>query len=172
MRQPVRLQAYRNFRLTSFQQWRFGHVDYNGCLFIVMNSMRLFWYNFETVRRLVIRSMRKKLPKRYKIKKVKKKKKWHSYVRPKRYISKLLWVGGISWLPLTMKPRGSRMGHGKGSFKMWFVRPTAGLLIFRVSCLKYLLMRIILKRVAGCIQTKSFSYINQWGRNVGVSWYW
>lgn len=58
------------------------------------------------------------------------------------------------WLPLAAKPRGSRMGRGKGGFRVWYAHMRAGTSIVRLryhkSVVVYVMIRRLLANVSAC----------------------
>lgn len=147
-------QVYKNFRLSYRKNWNITKRIYEENTLVIMISRRMFWYNFESIRRVIIRTVRKKIRKRYKMQKMQKiqkknrNKTWGIYKRDRRYVKKLLWISGLEWLPLTMKSRGSRMGHGKGRFKIWYIRFCPGVMMLKIQCWKSIILYMILKRVS------------------------
>lgn len=152
MIQKGKRQAYKNFRLNYRSNWNIVERVYEDNVLVIIISRRMFWYNFESMRRVIIRAVRRKIRKRYKIQRKIREKTWSTYKRDYCYRKKLFWIGGLEWLPFTMKPRGSRMGHGKGRFKTWYVRFRPGIMIFKMQCWKLIVMYIILKRLSYCFR--------------------
>ena len=165
-------QVYKNFRLSYFNNWVIKKINYEDNILIMKTNQRLFWYNFEIVRRIIIRAVRKKIRMRYKKKKKVKIKIWRSYKRDQQYLKKLFWFSGITWVPLTMKPRGSRMGRGKGIFKIWFVDSKSGTILFKIRNCKIIILYVILKRISCCARMGKFMSVLNLAKIQYEHWYW
>lgn len=170
MKGAGRIQAYKNFRLVYFRRWRFVFLDYGTTCFLFSITSRLFWYNFETVRRVVKRAVQQKLQKRYKIKqqqKLKYRKGSSVYSITLKQPVKIFWVGSVVYLPWTRKAKGSRMGHGKGSFKAWQFRMVAGRVFFKIYSTRSILTQTISQKVCNCTKVRPQYRIVESG-----GWYW
>ena len=160
------------FRLNYFRNWQIVTINYYNNSFIINITKRLFWYNFEVIRRLVARAFKKKIKLRYKKKKKKKKIKiWKIYVRKKKK-KKFLWISGILWVPLNIKSKGSRMGHGKGSLKGWYISFNPGIIVFKLYNFKIILLNIISRQILSYMKVSKIINILQIRNYYYSIWYW
>ena len=98
-----------------------------ACIY-TRRSTRIFWYNFEALRLHLTWTIAKKRKLRNKIFFKQKKKKQKSitkifYNKNKPIYNNIqVWFNGFPHLPYTNKPRGSRMGKGKGATKLYYFK--------------------------------------------------
>ncbi len=58
----------------------------------------------------------------------------------------LLWIGGLTNIPITKKPKDIRMGKGKEPVQFWIIRIPAGKILFEISKISSVTAQHILKR--------------------------
>ncbi len=62
--------------------------------------------------------------------------------------TRLLWIRGLTDIPVTKKPKDMRMGKGKGPVQFWIMRIPAGKILFEISKISSVTERHILKMAA------------------------
>ncbi len=62
--------------------------------------------------------------------------------------TRLLWIRGLTDIPVTQKPKDMRMGKGKGPVQFWIMRIPAGKILFEISKLNSITAKHILKLAA------------------------
>lgn len=147
---------------------------YETDVFVVVKLSRAFWYNFEVIRREIKRLMRAKRQKRYKFKQKKKIKVKirNAYVRKYKYAQRVMWISGLNWLPLSMKPKGSRMGKGVGGFKKWYSLTTWGFVLFKIHIHKNLVNKHIGRKVAKMDSMRHIKIKNYLLNKIHLVWHW
>ena len=152
LRQPRRSPQFRRFKFRKLVpvQDRTAQ-DFLGIIKTKKNT-RIFWTNFETLRLQLTwalgkkRRFSRKLYFKHKLGQKKKKEFAFRYnANRKRKMWKIFFTG-FPHLLYTLKPKGSRMGKGKGSSNSYFYNAASGQhLIFIIGCnlhkLKYALFK-------------------------------
>lgn len=164
LRRPRKTRFINFFKCKNMCSWRCQNVMFGEGWLQARYTFKLHWYLFETIRlRLAWSLIKKKRASRKTYYKQKMKKetvvkgpfKW-----PRSSSQGVAWYGGFPHLAYSKKPRGSRMGKGKGSSKHWYYLVKPGACVLRVRTVSTWKLRYNLAQLKRCIPSNLLVHIS------------
>ena len=174
-RLPKRIFPYKKFKFNKSKLTPDSKSSNFVGIIKIHKTIRIFYHNFETLRLQLTWSLvrRRRLTKKmfFKQKMSKKKKKKLFFKWPYRYnkFQRSVWYIGFPHLPYTTKPKGSRMGKGKGGSKNYFYKCYAGQTLIYISNYSKIQLYYTFYKVHKCIPSTTFYIYNNY-RTSNLKW--
>lgn len=152
-RRPRRFKYERSYRCSITRHLLLKHsLNYEVVLYAQQSTI-VDWFAFERLRLRLLWGLgrRRRGSRKYLFKKVKVKKQGRLGLGGRLATSlhsKLFWYGGFPHLSYSAKPRGARMGRGKGQIKCWYFFLRGGQPFVRIRYFNYWKLIYLLHQIS------------------------